>query len=60
MLVEYGNLYQITWAGDLDGDGRPDFLVEHTPEFRTFDLFLSSRTGGRGMRHAARLQRMSD
>jgi hypothetical protein len=61
VLIDDGNLYEIVWAGDLDGDGRPDFVVSHTPEFPHYDLFLSSHAGGgRLVRRAAGIARMGD
>jgi hypothetical protein len=60
VLIDDGNTYSVRWAGDLDGDGRLDLLIDHSPEFQTFDLFLSSHTGGRLMRRAAQLARMGD
>jgi hypothetical protein len=36
---------ELLWAGDLDGDGRPDLLMNMSPKYGTsiFTLFLSSK-----------------
>ena len=60
VLLDDGNGYSLAWAGDLDGDGKLDLLIAHTPEFPSYDLFLSSRPGGRLVRHVAGLRRMGD
>jgi hypothetical protein len=55
VLTDDGSEFRVIWAGDLDGDGGIDFVTCNFPEAPTYDLFLSSRTGGRLVRHAARV-----
>jgi hypothetical protein len=45
---------ELRWAGDLDGDGRPDFALEDRDDGVTVRLYLSSAaTGGRHVRQVA-------
>jgi hypothetical protein len=62
LLIEDGEGYRLLWAGDLDGDGRDDFVVEYTgpDDAPMIDLFLSSKAGGRLVRRAAGIARMAD
>jgi hypothetical protein len=39
-------LLHVRWAGDLDGDGRPDFVLENHSDGVSLQLFLSSSAVG--------------
>jgi hypothetical protein len=40
-------LLHVRWAGDLDGDGRADFVLENHSDGVSLQLFLSSSAVGR-------------
>ena len=37
-----GNTDYLLWAGDLDGDGRPDYLISYVDGYGEIVLYLSS------------------
>jgi hypothetical protein len=51
VLIDEGSAYYLLWAGDLDGDGDIDLVVNSSEV--VYDLFLSSHAGGHLRRHAA-------
>ena len=51
VLIDDGSDYYLLWAGDLDGDGDIDLVVNSSEV--VYDLFLSSHAGGHLRRHAA-------
>jgi hypothetical protein len=57
-----GGIPQLIWAGDLDGDGRLDLLVDLPPKYSVslVRLYLSSAASERPFAQAAELRRVVD
>jgi hypothetical protein len=52
--------HDLAWAGDIDGDGALDLIIAKNPDTPRYELFLSSKAGGRLVRRAATSQHMGD
>jgi hypothetical protein len=55
ILLTAVEAFRVRWAGDVDGDGRLDLLIQWTDTAfgRNFDLFVSGGAEGRLVRRAA-------
>lgn len=57
--MPYQSVSDLVWAGDLDGDGRLDFLIRETTNSESIDsLFLSSLATGKEVARRAALNRL--
>lgn len=57
--MPYQSVSDLVWAGDLDGDGRLDFLIRETTNSESIDsLFLSSLATGKEVAGRAALNRL--